>query len=258
MAYEDACFDHAGDGILAAQFLARMQSMAFVRDDLRGIVLDAAAAMPTESRLRTVVDEVVGWVDQGRSWTDIRTLVMERHGNDDFTDVRPNTAWVVTGLLCGTDFSWRILITNNCGEDCDSSTASVGALLGILDPASIDHKWLAPIGRDLVLNDGVVDLDHPTTLDGFTDLVVDLAQRLDEQIGPDPAQVAAEADAFDPDEHAFTIKQASGTPTGSSGPAVTSAACHAPARPAPNSTWSRPPSVGGGTGCRPASGTTGC
>jgi hypothetical protein len=103
---------------------------------------------------------------------------MARYGRSDFTDVRPNTGFVILGWLAGTDFSERISITNNCGEDTDSSTASLGALLGILDPGSIDSRWLEPIGRDLVLNSEITGIHPPSTIDGFTDLVIDLAKRL--------------------------------------------------------------------------------
>ncbi len=178
-AYEDASFDHAGDGLIAALFLARLQSLAFVESDPRTLIAGALKDLPDGGGLiAAVVRDTIGWLDEGLDWLTVRRCIVGRYGNSDFTDVRINTGFVILGWLAGTTFSERILITNNCGGDCDSSTASLGALLGILDPTSIEEHWLTPIGRDLVLNDAIVGLTPPTTLDAFTDLVEDLRRRL--------------------------------------------------------------------------------
>lgn len=201
-AYEDACFDHAGDGIVAAQFLARLQSAAFVDDDPDRLLDVALAGIPSDSGIHAAVTDTRRWVAAGLTWTEVRRRIMNRYGCSDFTDVRPNTAFVVLGWLAGTDFGDSICITNNCGEDCDSSTASLGALLGILDPDAIDARWLAPIGTDLVLNPEITGIDPPATLDGFTDLVLDLSERLGGR-RPSPA-----ASTFDPSSRAIPIRRA--------------------------------------------------
>lgn len=167
--------------------------------DLRALVDQSVAWLPDSDLKRCLVD-TLGWIDEGLAWPEIRALVMARHGRDDFTDVRHNTAFVLVGLLCGATFEERILITNNCGEDTDSSTATTGALLGIYDPAGIPERWLTPIGRALVLNDAVVDLDHPSDLEGFTDLVLGLGGRLDERVGPE------EEAGFDPAARAIPVE----------------------------------------------------
>lgn len=199
-AYEDACFDHAGDGVVAAQFLARLQSLAFIENDPDTLLDGALAGIPSDSGIHRVVTDTRGWVAEGLGWVEVRGKIMERYGRSDFTDVRPNTGFVVLGWLAGKDFSEKICITNNCGEDCDSSTASLGALLGILDPDSIDAKWLAPIGRDLVLNEEITGITPPPTIDEFTDLVIDLAARLD---GRAPE---VEASEFDPASHGIDVQ----------------------------------------------------
>lgn len=109
---------------------------------------------------------------------------------------------MVLGWLAGRTFSERITITNNCGEDCDSSTASVGALLGILDPDSIDKKWLRPIGNALVLNDEIRGIVHPETIDGLTELVLSLGSRLE------PHQPHSASPAFDASTHAIPVRVA--------------------------------------------------
>lgn len=196
----DACFDHAGDGVVAAQFLARLQSLAFLFDDPEVLLDQALAGIPTESGIHRAVSDTRAWVAEGLDWTVVRELIMARYGNSDFTDVRPNTAFVVLGWLAGGDFAERICITNNCGQDCDSSTATLGALLGILDPAGIPERWLAPIGREVILNEEITGIDAPATIDDLTDLVMELIVRLD---GRPPAVLPV---AFDPRDHVIEVE----------------------------------------------------
>jgi ADP-ribosylglycohydrolase len=177
-AYEDACVDHAGDGVNAALFLASVQAAAFVEADPDRLLDIGLAAIPADSRLAAAVTDTRGWVAEGLAWPDVRGRILEHYGSVDFTDVRQNTAFVVLGWLAGRDFSERILICNNCGKDTDSSTASLGSILGILDPASIGEEWLAPIGRNLVLNPEIKGITPPDTLDEFTELVLSLRARL--------------------------------------------------------------------------------
>jgi hypothetical protein len=99
-----------------------------------------------------------------------------------------NVSFVVLGWLAGEgDFGRSICTAVNCGEDTDCTGATLGALLGILDPTSIDSKWLKPIGRNLVLTPSVTGIECPPTLDLFADLVLDLRRRLDGR-SPSPAE----------------------------------------------------------------------
>lgn len=203
-AFEDACFDHAGDGVVAAQFLARLQSLAFVLSDPDELLDAALAGVPADSGIAHVVRDTRRWIVEGGEWRDVRKQIMAKYGRSDFTDVRPNTGFVVLGWLAGRDFSERILICNNCGEDTDSSTASLAALLAIIDPDCIDERWLTPIGRDLVLNEEITGINPPATLDAFTDMVVDLRGRLEDS-SPMPIKVDSD---FDLEAHAIPVQLA--------------------------------------------------
>ncbi|MCU1439685.1 MAG: hypothetical protein JWP85_682 [Rhodoglobus sp.] len=177
-AYEDASVDHAGDGLNAALFLASVQAAAFVESNPDTLLEIGLAAIPAESRLARAVSDTRAWVAEGLHWQDVRSRILESHGSVDFTDVRQNTAFLVLGWLAGNDFAERILICNNCGKDTDSSTASLGSILGILDPDSIGEEWLAPIGRTLVLSPEITGITPPATLDDFTELVLSVRERL--------------------------------------------------------------------------------
>ncbi len=181
-AYEDACVDHAGEGIWAPQFLAAMQAAAFTCSDIDAALDAGLGVLPGSSDVRRVVEATRRWVKEGHPWDEVRDRIIVDFGAGDFTDVRMNTGFVVLGLLIGDgDFERSILVTNNCGKDTDSSTASVGATLGILWPERIPTRWRDPIGSDLILNDAIVDVAAPTSIEDFTDLVLRLRERLERQ-----------------------------------------------------------------------------
>ncbi|MGM9474213.1 ADP-ribosylglycohydrolase family protein [Pseudarthrobacter sp. YS3] len=178
-AYEDACFDHAGDGIWAAVFMAALQSYAFIESRPDVLLDKASSLLPVSSRIRQVVHDTRVWVTQGHPWEHVMDLIMDKYATGDFMDTRINTGFVVLGWLAsGGDFEKAILITNGCGADTDSSTASVGALMAIIDPESIPDRWLAPIGRELVLNKEVVGIEAPASLDALADQVAELRDAL--------------------------------------------------------------------------------
>lgn len=208
-AREDACFDHAGDGIWAAVFLAALQSHAFVESDVDVLLDRALELLPVESGIRRVVNDTRVWVALGHPWREVRSLIVERYGTSDFTDTRMNTGFVVLGWLAsGGDFEEAILITNGCGADTDSTTASIGALLAIIDPDCIPDRWLTPIGDELVLNHQVVDVTAPPTVTAFGEQVIELRDRL-AGVWPE-----VEDEPFDPAAHAIPVTLGWSSPFG--------------------------------------------
>lgn len=178
-AYEDACVDHAGEGIWAEVFFAALQSAAFTRSDPDALLDGAEAALPEGSEVRRAVADTRLWWRESRDWRIVRAQILGRYGHENFTDIVMNVAFTVLGWLAGEgDFGRSICTANNCGKDTDCTAATVGALLGILDPHGIPDRWLAPIGRDLVLSPEIAGITAPETLDGLTDLILSLRARL--------------------------------------------------------------------------------
>ncbi len=187
-AYEDACVDHAGEGIWAEVFFAALQSAAFAESDPAALLDQAEDALPTTSEVRRAVRNTRRWWRESHDWRTVREKVLKYHGHENFTDIVMNVAFTVLGWLAGAgDFGRSICIANNCGKDTDCTAATVGALLGILDPGGIPERWLAPIGRDLVLSPEIVGITAPATLDGLTDLILSLRARLDGR-APEPPE----------------------------------------------------------------------
>jgi ADP-ribosylglycohydrolase len=185
-AYEDACMDHDGEGVYAAQFLAALQAAAFVESDTDHLLDTALPLIPEDSRIGRAIRDTRRWHGEGCRWQTIRERVTERYAKDNFTDVAPNLAFIVLGWLEGDgDFSRSISTAVNCGLDTDCTGATLGALLGLIDPDGIEQRWLDPIGNNLVLSPCIHGVSHPDTLEGFTDLVLSLRGRLN-QHPPEP------------------------------------------------------------------------
>lgn len=191
-AVEDACMDHADEGVYAAKFLAALESLAFVESNTDRLLDRSLRYIPADCRTARAIDDTRRWWGELRDWRQVQQRLAEKYLNDNFTDVAINLAYIVLGWKAGQDFGEAICIAVNCGQDTDCTGATLGALLGILDPDGIADRWLAPIGRDLVLSPCCSGVEHPSTLDGFTDLVLDLRERLQGVIPavPDPNSAA--------------------------------------------------------------------
>ena len=191
-AYEDACVDHTDNGIYAEQFLAALESAAFVESDINKLLDIGLKVIPAHSRLAQAIDDTRNWCGISNDPLKIRDRILKKHGSESFTDVVMNLPFAVMALLLGKgDFSKTICLSVNCGRDADCTTASVGAIMGIINPDGIDEKWLKPIGRKLVINDGITGISHPDTLDEFTDMVIALRDRVSLRTSKNQADVKA-------------------------------------------------------------------
>ncbi len=202
-AYEDACTDHSGDGIWAEMFFSVMESLCFRESDLELIILKSASYLPLDSKIRGVAIDTMEWWKLYGDLMKVREMILAKYGHPNFTDTIQNIGFTVLGLLAGKgDFGKTICYAVNCGKDTDCTGATAGAIFGILYPDRIDDKWLKPIGRNLVLNKQITGIKHPPTLDGFTDMVSSLADRLKAsnhfQESAEPSMVSAEISFVDP------------------------------------------------------------
>ena len=215
-AYEDACVDHVGNGIYAEQFLAALESAAFVESNINKLLDIGLSVIPADSRLSLAIKDTIEWSSKSNDWLIIRQQILDKWGSENFTDAVMNIPFAVMALILGKgDFSKTICLSVNCGRDADCTTATVGAILGIINPDGISEKWLKPIGRKLVINDGITGISPPDTLDGFTDMIIDLRNKVSlrkekivPQIDLSKYNIKAECGIFSPwfpqDEGKFT------------------------------------------------------
>lgn len=175
LATEDACVDHVDDGLYAAQFLAALESLAFVESNRNTLLDSALSYIPADSRVRRAIGLVRARWAEGADAAAIRADVLKHFATDNWTDVAVNLAFIVLGWLAGRgDFGASICAAVNCGYDADCTGATLGALLGILDPGSIPAKWLEPIGRDIVLSPSICGAHPPASIDEMSDRILAL------------------------------------------------------------------------------------
>lgn len=154
-ALEDAKVDHgAGEGTVAATFVAAMQSAAFALSSVDTCITIGLTAIPDASRVAKSVRIAKEAYASGKSWKEAREAVRLANmdiGNGYF-EAPSNVAYAVIGLLYGEgDFKRSVLTAVNCGDDTDCTAATVGATLGILyGTAGIPRDWAEYIGDEIV------------------------------------------------------------------------------------------------------------
>ena len=175
----DACIDHFGSGLEAALFLTAMESLAFSEPDIPKLIKKSIELLPKKSFFKEVIKDTVKICKKNDNFKKIREKILADYGCDSFTDVHQNVAFMVAALLLGKgDFAKSICTAVNFGCDTDCTGATVGAILGIIDPDGIPKKWLKPIGRDLVVSKEITGINPPATLDEFADMILDLRKEI--------------------------------------------------------------------------------
>ena len=204
-AYEDACIDHAGDGIDAEVFFAVVESLAFVEADIRTIIDAGLASLPPDSVLAEGIRMACSLWDSTGDWRAVRDALFRRYATEFKTDVRINIPFTVLALLSGEgDFGKTICLAVNCGQDADCTGATVGAIFGIINPDLISEEWLKPIGHSLVVSKEINGIQPPATLEAFTELVAGLRNRVTLKDAPEtefdlkPFAIPARRSVFHP------------------------------------------------------------
>lgn len=154
-AMEDAKVDHgAGEGTIAAAFVAAMQSAAFVLHDLKSCIEMGLSVIPEHSRMADSIRFVQDCYAKGMTPMEARHAIFERNadiGNGWF-EAPTNVSYAIIGLLWGEgDFKKSMITAINCGDDTDCTGATVGATLGILGgTSSIPEDWKRHIGDEII------------------------------------------------------------------------------------------------------------
>ena len=119
------------------------------------------------------------WYAEGKDWVEVRNLIKEYHGRENFTDAPQNIAFTVLGLLYGEDFGDSLLKAVNCGYDTDCTAATLGSILGIIGGMDkIPTKWSEPIGSRIVLSPQVKGFPVPNDLEELTQRTVKIAREV--------------------------------------------------------------------------------
>lgn len=180
-AYHDSLVDHAGgEGMHGEVFLAVLESLAFGERDINILVEKALAFLPENSRVKKAVLDTLAWYRQGVSYREIREKILSRYGNRNFTDAPQNIAFIIVGLLYGTDFADSLIKTVNLGYDTDCTCATVGAIYGILYGLDgIPKEWKEKVGDKIKISREIRGFDYPSTIMELTDRIMVLHRQLE-------------------------------------------------------------------------------
>ncbi|KKR04722.1 MAG: hypothetical protein UT30_C0004G0035 [Candidatus Uhrbacteria bacterium GW2011_GWF2_39_13] len=176
LATEDACVDHAEEGVYATLFIAAIESAAFVESNRDKLIETGLSFIPSSCRVAKAVKDTIKWWHRKKNLHKVREILIEKHANQNWTDVAINMAFIILGWYAGgNDFNEILCSTVNCGHDADCTAATIGSILGIINPSSIGEKWLKPIGRDLILSPNIVGMHHRKNLDEFSEQITRLS-----------------------------------------------------------------------------------
>ena len=140
-AFEIGHIMNYGDGVYGGVFVSAMHSAAFNAESVNEIISAGISAIPEDTSFRSLLDDVVKWHDEGKSWEECWQELENKWGSTDRCvefgpgtaniDAKLNSGYVLIGLLYGDgDFDNSIKIAMQCGQDSDCNPSSVGAILG--------------------------------------------------------------------------------------------------------------------------------
>ncbi len=167
----DASLDHGVEGIAGEVFLAVMQSRVAAGAPAYSAINDALKTIPASSETARALALVIDDYQQKTEPWESRRRLLQSHDHENFTHAPINVGLAVWALLHGAgNFEKSILLSTNAGYDTDSTTATVGATLGLaVGLENIPARWREPIGDGVYLGPGIRDLpDAPATLAELT------------------------------------------------------------------------------------------
>jgi len=173
LAAKDGVLDHDGDSVVAEQYMAALEAMAFNdRHSVRELIVKALDYIDKNSEFYKLVGRVIEWCDKYGDVDSVFSRVIRDYGHSDCTNMYQNMAIVISALLLGKeDFTSTVMLALNCGFDTDCTCATVGSVLGIkIGGSGIREKYTIP-DQEYKLG---VNITRPTS--SVYDLSVDVAK----------------------------------------------------------------------------------
>lgn len=172
-AYMDASLDHADNSVYAEQFLAVIESMAFVEKSMERLIEIGMSYIPEKSKLYKCFEMIIDMNKKGESWSSARREVLNKYSHPDFTNVVQNLGFVLIALLWGNyDMRDTINIALKCGYDTDCTCASAASVIGIIN----GYSGLGTEITDLIKDYFVCGVDVDLESDSIKDLAVSTAE----------------------------------------------------------------------------------
>jgi ADP-ribosylglycohydrolase len=149
---------HDGEALHAAAAWAAMEAEAFVERDTQHLIDTALDAVPRDSVIARLIEDVRRWHDDEPDWRATRERIEAEYGYERYggnVHVVPNHALMQLGLLYAQgSFSRGLTIVTTSGWDTDCNGGNLGALLGLqlgLDGIDTGADWRGPVADRLFL-----------------------------------------------------------------------------------------------------------
>lgn len=165
-----------GDGVYGGVLVAAMHAQAYIASSVEEIIEAGRQAVPQGSLYRQVIEDVIAWKEQGKTWMQTWQLLQDKWGATDRCpdginnplniDAKLNGAYVLIGLLYGGgDFERSMYIAMRCGQDSDCNASTVGGILGTwLGDSNIPAEWKWALSRDRKFIETDVSFDEAVQL----------------------------------------------------------------------------------------------
>ena len=173
LAKEDASTDHSEDGIYAEMFLAALESKAFTESDILTLINTGLGYVDKNSKLYSALNDTINEYGKSGDVMKVRSFILEKYYSDNWTNVVINLSFILLALIsCGGSFDKAVCTAVSLGHDADCTGATVGAIMGIINPDGISDKWTKPIGDALVLSENIVNAHCDDTINDFCETVM--------------------------------------------------------------------------------------
>jgi ADP-ribosylglycohydrolase len=145
LAHLDGVVSHDNNGVYGEIYAAVLTSLAFVRNDPRGILVEAAEYIPQRSQYAAVVRDTLatlaGEEDPAAAWK----VLAKRYEQYNWIDAHNNIAAVIHALWYGNgDMTASFSYLAKAGLDVDCNGGLVGNVLGLI--RDVPREWAEPLG----------------------------------------------------------------------------------------------------------------
>ena len=142
LAEKDGCLDHKGESVIAEQYVAVLEALAFTgKYDIQTLVVKALTSIDEHSRFYQMAGRVIELCSRTKDWKQILTLILRDYGHPDCTNLFQNMGIILMALLLGCgNFITTVMLALNCGFDTDCTCATVGSIIGICEGARNLHR----------------------------------------------------------------------------------------------------------------------
>ena len=145
LAHTDAVISHARNGVYGEIYAAVLTSLAFVRDDPRTVLAEAARYIPARSEYAAKLAYCFGVLEAEKDATAAWAKLEPHFIHYNWIHAYPNLAADMLALwYSGGDFTEAMALLAKAGYDVDCNGGLVGNVLGVM--RGTPAEWAEPLG----------------------------------------------------------------------------------------------------------------